>query len=194
MQWRIFNIRVRDEQLRAQCQQLEFKYFRMHPAARGITPCLRRLRLISQVRRLMPAVVTVSFYEIFLTTIRTNDRCLETLFPFGPIFPVGAISIEIIRLVVNHKNSPVDGGAAFQWQYPKCVFKSAWSQRYEALAIYRDTPLFSFVLSFPRPASLLSSLCSSWRAASPALQKELRERRDRSNAGYYKTKDDAWCR
>lgn len=114
MQWRIFNIRVRDEQLRAQCQRLEFKYFRMHPAARGITPCLRRLRLISQVRRLMPAVVTVSFYEIFLTTIRTTDLCLETLFPFGPIFPVGAISIEIIRLAVNHKNSPVDGDAAFQ--------------------------------------------------------------------------------
>lgn len=43
----------------------------------------------------------------------------------------------------------------------------------------------------PRPASLLSTLCSSWRAAPPALQKELRERRDRSNAGYYKTKDDA---
>lgn len=116
MQWRIFNIRVRDEQLRAQCQQLEFKYFRMHPAARGITPCLPPclLRLISQVRRLMPAVVTVSFYEIFLTMIRTNDRCIETLFPFGPIFPVGAISIEIIRLAVNHKNSAVDGDAAFQ--------------------------------------------------------------------------------
>lgn len=45
-------------------------------------------------------------------------------------------------------------------------------------------PLFfrSLFLS-PRSISPLCSLCTSWRATPPALQKELRERCDRSNAG-----------